>query len=81
MKLTDEDDFIIIGCDGIWETKSNEEMVEYIYDKLKTGKPLKEILNDLLEDIISPDYTQTGGVGCDNMTCILIQFKKKMSLC
>jgi serine/threonine protein phosphatase PrpC len=36
--LTDDDDFIIIGCDGIWETKSNEEMVEYIYDKLKSGR-------------------------------------------
>jgi serine/threonine protein phosphatase PrpC len=30
-----EDDFIIMGCDGIWETKTNEEMVEYIYDRLK----------------------------------------------
>jgi len=34
--MTDEDDFIIMGCDGIWETKSNEQMVEYIYDKLRT---------------------------------------------
>lgn len=33
--LTPEDDFIIMGCDGIWEIKSNEEMVDYIYDKLK----------------------------------------------
>jgi serine/threonine protein phosphatase PrpC len=24
-----------MGCDGIWEKKSNEEMVEYIYAKLK----------------------------------------------
>jgi protein phosphatase 1G len=33
--LSPEDDFIIMGCDGIWETKTNEEMVEYIYDKIK----------------------------------------------
>lgn len=33
--LEAEDDFIIMGCDGIWETKTNEEMVEYIYDRLK----------------------------------------------
>jgi serine/threonine protein phosphatase PrpC len=33
--LQPEDDFIIMGCDGIWETKSNDEMVEYIYDRLK----------------------------------------------
>jgi serine/threonine protein phosphatase PrpC len=33
--ISPEDDFIIMGCDGIWETKSNEEMVEYIYEKIK----------------------------------------------
>jgi len=32
---TPEDDFIIMGCDGIWEKMSNEEMVQYIYDKLQ----------------------------------------------
>lgn len=40
-ELTGEEDFIIMGCDGIWETKSNEEMVEYIYEKLKESKDLK----------------------------------------
>ena len=33
--LQGDEDFIIMGCDGIWETKSNDEMVEYIYDRLK----------------------------------------------
>lgn len=33
--LNGNEDFIIMGCDGIWETKSNEEMVAYVYDKLK----------------------------------------------
>ena len=33
--LEDTIDFIIMGCDGIWEKKSNEEMVAYVYDKLK----------------------------------------------
>jgi len=27
-----------MGCDGIWEKKSNAEMVEYIYEKLKEEK-------------------------------------------
>ncbi len=39
--LTGDEDFIIMGCDGIWESKSNDEMVEYIYGKLKEGKDLK----------------------------------------
>jgi serine/threonine protein phosphatase PrpC len=32
--LTDDIDFIIMGCDGIWEKRSNDEMVNYIYDKV-----------------------------------------------
>jgi len=33
--LHDDIDFIIMGCDGIWEKKSNEEMVDYVYEKLR----------------------------------------------
>ena len=25
-------DFVLMGCDGIWEKKSNEEAVEWVYD-------------------------------------------------
>ena len=28
-------DFILMGCDGVWETKSNEQMVEWVYKKLE----------------------------------------------
>jgi serine/threonine protein phosphatase PrpC len=45
-----------MGCDGIWETKSNEEMVEYIYRKIKEGKDPKIIIDELLNDLVSPDY-------------------------
>ena len=80
--ITPDSDFIIMGCDGCWETKSNEEMVEWVYGRLN-GKgqtmsmiDLKSIVSDLLHDILSPDHVQTNGVGCDNMTCVLIIFKK-----
>lgn len=55
--LNGDEDFIVMGCDGIWETKTNEEMVEFIYERLNKGKPLKNIIEELLNDIISPDYT------------------------
>lgn len=79
--LTDDIDFIIMGCDGIWEKKSNEEMVSYVYDKLKQQKEkgeedLKKIVYDLLQESIAEDVKEAQGVGCDNMTCILINFKK-----
>ena len=64
-------------------------MVDFIYDKLKQTNDLKVIIKELLEDIISPDYVKTSktyllfvtilfidGVGCDNMTCIIILIKQ-----
>lgn len=75
-EYSDDIDFIIMGCDGIWEKKSNEEMVEYIYDKLKQNKELKQIVSELLLDTIAPSVAETQGIGCDNMTCILIKFNK-----
>ena len=44
-------DFIIMGCDGIWEKKTNEEMVAWVYEQLKGNKKtadLKKIITDLL---------------------------------
>lgn len=28
-------DFILMGCDGIWEKKSNEEAVAWVYEQIK----------------------------------------------
>jgi serine/threonine protein phosphatase PrpC len=33
--LEDDVDFILMGCDGIWEKKSNEEAVEWVYAKIE----------------------------------------------
>ena len=38
--LTSDIDFIVMGCDGIWEKRSNEEMIGYVYDKIE--RQLKE---------------------------------------
>jgi len=60
--ITSDSDFIIMGCDGCWETKSNEEMVEWVYNKLD-GKgqtmsmiDLKNVVSELLHEILSPDH-------------------------
>ena len=57
-----KDEFIIMGCDGIWETKSNEEMVEFVKEKIKkytkdNRVDTNAIVSEMLNEIISPDYT------------------------
>ena len=56
-------------------------------DKLKKEEELDKIAEALLNDIISPDYTKTSksfvnsvdGVGCDNMTLIIVKFKWRLN--
>ena len=72
-----------MGCDGIWEKKSNAEMVEWVYKEMEKQKQaeepinLKKIVANLLLETIAEDVASSGGVGCDNMTCILIKFNLK----
>lgn len=72
--VTKDDDFILMGCDGVWETLSEKEIVDFIYAKLKEKTPLKTIAEELLDKLIAPDTLN--GIGCDNMTMVLIVFNK-----
>ena len=76
-EITPDLQFVVMGCDGVYEIKTNQEIADLVY-KEATGNPsakLTDVAATLLEAIISPDCMKTGGVGCDNMTCIVIKFK------
>jgi protein phosphatase 1G len=72
--LTDEDEFIILACDGIWDCKTNQEAVDFIRPRLLAGdKKLSEIVEELLDDCIADDPRKTTGLGGDNMTCLIVE--------
>ena len=78
--LSNHDDYIIMGCDGIWERITNEAISEYIYDKIHNnpGISLGDILEELFERNVARDSESEKG--SDNMTCLLIQLKKKQTI-
>lgn len=86
-EITKDDEFLLMGCDGVWEMVPGQEILDFINSKLKEKAPLKEIMENLLEKIIAPNTTRiflflkeffliffAEGIGCDNMTAILVQF-------
>lgn len=72
-------DFIFMGSDGVFDRLNSEEIVTWIYRKMAQSKirmKLETILSDLLKnECLSPDYKQTNGLGCDNLTGVLIKFQ------
>eukprot|EP00831_Metopus_contortus_P073593 TRINITY_DN6712_c0_g1_i2.p2 TRINITY_DN6712_c0_g1~~TRINITY_DN6712_c0_g1_i2.p2 ORF type:complete len:340 (+),score=65.34 TRINITY_DN6712_c0_g1_i2:164-1183(+) len=74
-KLTPDCDFLVMGCDGIYETKTSQQIVDFFYSELKGAAPLKPVVSKFMDSVLSPDYMKTEGEGCDNMTCILVKFK------
>ena len=67
-------DFIVIGCDGVWEMKNSQQIVTYIYEQRKKKQPMKKIAETLLDSLLSPNIQRTMGKGCDNMSLIIIDF-------
>lgn len=63
-----------MGCDGIWEIKTNNEMVDWIKNRLDR-KEFSHICEELLDELVSKDSGNQYGM--DNMSAILIKFNKK----
>jgi serine/threonine protein phosphatase PrpC len=74
LELKEADEFVIIGCDGIWDCLTNEKAVEFVATRIDDYKPT-EIGNMMLNYIISPDPRVTQGIGGDNMTILIIDLQ------
>ncbi|KAH6921818.1 hypothetical protein HPB50_005335 [Hyalomma asiaticum] len=68
------DEFMVLACDGIWNNMTSQEVVDFVKRELDKGtRPLSAICEMLFDACLAPDTTGDG-TGCDNMTCIIVQF-------
>ncbi|XP_075488606.1 putative protein phosphatase 2C 60 isoform X2 [Primulina tabacum] len=74
VELCDDDEFIVLACDGIWDCMSSQQLVDFIREQLKSQESkLSVVCEKVFDRCLAPT---AGGEGCDNMTMILVQFKK-----
>ncbi|KAJ9589005.1 hypothetical protein L9F63_017700, partial [Diploptera punctata] len=72
-EITPEWEFLVIACDGIWDVMTNEEVIEFVRLRIGSGMDPEDICEDLMTRCLAPDC-QMGGLGCDNMTVVLVCF-------
>lgn len=70
-----KDEFLVLGCDGIWDIYSNKQLVQFIKYHLALGVNLEGIVTKLLDHGIAQANSNTG-VGFDNMTAIVVALNK-----
>ncbi|MCE3215888.1 hypothetical protein HAX54_003994 [Datura stramonium] len=67
MLLTEDDEFMILGCDGIWDVMSNQEAVNIVRRELRLHNDPQQSARELVNQALCKDTD-------DNLTAIIVCF-------
>ncbi|KPA82317.1 protein phosphatase 2C-like protein [Leptomonas pyrrhocoris] len=72
-KLTDDDEFLVIGCDGLWDVMTYEEVVDFCYRRFQEGMTAQCIAEELAQAALAKGST-------DNVTAMLVHLTRREGL-
>ena len=73
--LTPEDSFFLLACDGVWDVMTNQQACDFVSQRIEQNKDLKVVAGELLDACLASSPSETQGIGCDNMTAIIVKLK------
>lgn len=77
--LTPEDRFFVLACDGVWDVMTNQEVVDFVEARLEQDLAPTTIACQLLDHCLASDPREARGIGCDNMTALVVLLVKPSS--
>lgn len=63
---------------GIWDCQSSQAVTEFVRRGIAAKQSLEKICENMMDNCLASN-SETGGVGCDNMTMIIIGFLRGRS--
>eukprot|EP00923_Selenidium_pygospionis_P047357 GHVN01081749.1.p1 GENE.GHVN01081749.1~~GHVN01081749.1.p1 ORF type:complete len:379 (+),score=92.14 GHVN01081749.1:1165-2301(+) len=92
IEITDEDEFCILACDGIWDRMTNQKAVSFVRENeeltsLTSLTPSTSLLHSDLAvtcekmcfQCLSGNPLLHEGAGCDNMTAMIVRFRSSLT--
>lgn len=52
--VTEEDEFLVLACDGIWEMRSSQEVVDFVRSRLVSGMSPSQAAAELFDECLAP---------------------------
>ncbi|KAH9881454.1 Protein phosphatase 2C 2 [Plenodomus lingam] len=70
-EINPDDEFLVVACDGIWDCQSSQAVIEFVRRGIVAKQDLASICENMMDNCLASN-SDTGGVGCDNMTMIVV---------
>lgn len=58
--LTEEDEFLILACDGVWDVLSNQQAVSYVHRRLLTHRDVQRAAIELIDKVLASPIAVNG---------------------
>uniref|UniRef100_A0A667XT56 Protein phosphatase 1B n=1 Tax=Myripristis murdjan TaxID=586833 RepID=A0A667XT56_9TELE len=65
VRAPEQDQFVVLACDGIWDVMSNEELCEFIKSRLEVSDDLERVCNEVVDTCLHKGSR-------DNMSVVLV---------
>ena len=48
-RLADEDEFLVLACDGVWDVMTNEDICQFVAARMRITDDLEHIANEVID--------------------------------